>query len=317
MLQMVFQQGLLYGIMAMGVFLSFRILAVPDLTVDGSFPLGGAVAATLIAAGFPALPATLVAVAAGAAAGGATGWLHARLRVPALLAGILTMTALFSVNLRVMGRPNVPLLRLPTLMEDAGRLGIPFDWAPLVVFAAAVALVAGGLLWWLRTELGLALRAAGDNEAMASSAGVQVGRARTVGLAISNGLGALSGALAAQYQGFADVNMGVGTIVAGLASVILGEAIVRPRGLAWRLAAAVTGSLAYRAASAAALQLGLDPGDLKLATAAVVAIALAVPGLARDRLRAGVPVQRPGGGLWRSLAGHGLLSAGHRRPPPP
>ena len=285
MLRLVLEQGLLYGVMVLGVFLSFRVLDVPDLTVDGSFPLGGAVAATLIAGGAPPLPATLAATAAGAAAGGVTGWLHARLRIPALLAGILTMTALFSVNLRVMGRPNVPLLRMPTLVEAVEGLGVQPGWAAVALFSATAVLALAALYWWLRTEMGLALRATGDNETMAVSSGVEVGRARTLGLAVANALVALSGALAAQYQGFADVNMGIGTIVAGLASVILGEVLVRPRRLAARLAAAMVGSLAYRAAIAVALQLGLDPGDLKLATALVVTAALAGPGLARERAR--------------------------------
>ena len=307
MLLTVLEQGLLFGIMVLGVFLSFRVLNVPDLTVDGTFPLGGAVAASLIVAGAPPLAATVAAVAAGMVAGACTGLLHARLRISALLAGILTMTALFSVNLRIMGRPNVPLLRLPTLVEAAERLGAG-PQAALALFAATALLVGAALYWFLRTEVGLALRATGDNEVMAVSAGIEVGRAKTLGLAISNGLVALSGALTAQYQGFADVNMGIGTIVAGLASVILGEAFVRPRGLAWRLSAAVVGSVAYRAAIAGALELGLNPGDLKLATALLVMVALAIPALTHDRARrrlAGGWQWAPRRLLWQAVPGAG------------
>lgn len=300
----VLEQGFLFGIMVLGVFLSFRVLRVPDLTVDGSFPLGGAVAASLIAGGAPPLPATLAALGAGMVAGGCTGLLHARMRMSALLAGILTMTALYSVNLRIMGRPNVPLLRLPTLLDTVAGLGAG-RLAALVLFVVAAAAVGAALYWFLRTEMGLALRATGDNEVMAVSAGIEVGWAKTVGLAIANGLVALSGALAAQYQGFADVNMGLGTIVAGLASVILGEALVRPRRLTSALAAAVLGSVVYRGAIAAALELGLDPGDLKLATALLVMVALAIPALTHDPARRRRAVGRPWmlRPLWQAVFG--------------
>jgi len=184
-------------------------------------------------------------------------------------------------------------------------------WKAFVALMVVLALI----VWFLHTDLGLAMRATGDNPDMIRSFGVNTDSMKLLGLALSNGLVALCGAIVAQYQGFADIGMGIGTIVAGLASVILGEVIVRPRGLAWRLAAALTGSLAYRAAIAAALELGLDPGDLKLATAAVVTTALAVPSLARERLRARAAMRRPGRGLVRSLSGHGILSTGHRRPP--
>lgn len=278
----VLEQGLLFGVMVLGVYLSFRVLSVPDLTVDGSFPLGGAVAATLIGAGYHPLAGLVAAMGAGALAGATTGVLHARLKVPALLAGILTMTALYSVNLRVMGRPNVALLRLPTLIEGMEWLGVPPRWSALALFVAVAIGLAALLLWFLRTELGLALRATGDNEGMAASTGIETGRIKTLGLAVSNALVAFSGALAAQYQGFADVNMGVGTIVAGLASVIVGEVLLRPRRLWVALASALVGSTGYRAAIAGALALGLAPSDLKLITALLVTAALALPALAGE-----------------------------------
>lgn len=282
--------------MVLGVFLSFRVLNVPDLTVDGSFPLGGAVAASLIAGGAAPPAATLAAFGAGVLAGACTGLLHARMRIPALLAGILTMTALFSINLRIMGRPNVPLLRMPTLVQYVEKTPVGTQAPALVLFLAVAAGMSGVLYWFLRTEVGLSLRATGDNESMVASAGIEAGSAKTLGLSISNGMVALSGALTAQYQGFADVNMGFGTIVAGLASVILGEAILRPRRLHAALAAAVVGSLAYRASIAGALELGLAPGDLKLATALLVVPALALPALPGSRrmrhLRVPFPLPR-------------------------
>jgi len=270
------EQGLVYGIMALGVYLTFRVLNFPDLTVDGSFTLGGAIAAAMIVAGHRPAVATLVAVLGGLAAGAATGLLHTRLRVSGLLAGILTMTALYSVNLRVMGRSNVPLLRRETLITQVESLWAS-PWTTLLFLLVAGLAVKLLLDWFLQTEYGLAIQATGDNPAMIRSLGVDTDQAVLVGLALSNGLVALSGALVAQYQGFADVGMGIGMIVAGLASVILGQALVRVRGVFFGTLAALVGSILYRAAAGLALRMGLAPGDLKLITALVVVAALAVP----------------------------------------
>lgn len=275
------EQGLAYGIMVLGVFLSFRILNFADLTVDGSFPLGGAVAATLLVAGANPVLATLAGLLAGAAAGLATGLLATKARIAPLLAGILTMTALYSVNLRVMGRANIQLLRQPTLISAVQDRAIGGDYAVLLFLALAVTALALTLRWFLHTGLGAALRATGDNEDMVRSQGVDVQGMKVLGLALANGLVALSGALVAQYQGFADVGMGIGTIVAGLASVIIGEVVVGEATVSRALAAVVAGSIVYRLVIFAALRVGFAPTDLKLMTALLVILALSTPALKR------------------------------------
>lgn len=275
------EQGLAFGVMVLGVFLSFRVLDFADLTVDGSFPLGGATAAALLVAGVAPIPATLAALAAGALAGLVTGFLATRGQVTPLLSGILTMTALYSINLRIMGRANISLLRqanLVSLVQDRA-LGGPY--AVLLFFGLLVLALAGLLYWFLHTSLGSALRAAGDNEDMVRSLGVDVQALKVLGLALANALVALSGALVAQYQGFADVGMGIGTIVAGLASVIIGEVILGGATVRRALVAVVAGSAIYRLVIFAALRAGFAPTDLKLMTALLVIAALATPRLKR------------------------------------
>lgn len=267
------EQGLIYGVMALGVYITFRILDFPDLTVDGSFPLGAAVVAKIIADGGNPLLGSLLAMGAGIVAGLATGFLNTKLKISGLLAGILTMTALYSVNLRIMGRANIPLLRKPTLVSWFVQRGL----APWVLFLIVLLLTKLLLDIFLKTELGFALRATGDNEQMLRSCGVDTDCMKLLGLALSNGLVALSGALVAQYQGFADVGMGIGTVVAGLASVIIGQALVRFNGLAWATVGVIVGSIVYRIAIFAALRLGLAPTDLKLITAVLVVMALSGP----------------------------------------
>lgn len=267
------EQGLIYGVMALGVYITFRILDFPDLTVDGSFPLGAAVAAKIIADGGNPLWGSLLAIVAGCLAGLVTGVLNTKLKISGLLAGILTMTGLYSVNLRIMGRANIPLLRKPTLVSWFGERGM----APWVLFLVVLLLTKIFLDVFLTTELGFALRATGDNEQMPRSCGVNTDNMKLLGLALSNGLVALSGALVAQYQGFADVGMGIGTVVAGLASVIIGQALVRFNGLAWATTGVIVGSIVYRVAIFGALRLGLAPTDLKLITAILVVIALSGP----------------------------------------
>lgn len=279
------EQGLAYGILALGVFLTFRILNFPDLTVDGSFPLGGAVAATLIVGGTHPLAATAWAVVCGLGAGLATGILHTKLRITGLLAGILTMSALYSVNLRIMGRSNVPLLREPTLFTHLRDWGFDHPYQALVVFLV----IAVGLKmladWFLATELGLAIRATGDNPRMIRSLGVDTEATTILGLSLANGLAALSGALVAQYQGFADVGMGIGMIVVGAASVIIGSSLIRWPGIFWGTLAALVGSVVYRLAVFFALRAGFAPTDLKIVTSLLVVGALALPTL-RERMQA-------------------------------
>jgi len=276
--------GLLYGIMALGVYITFRSLNFPDLTVDGSLTLGAAVAAGLVAAGHAPWLGTVLAPLVGALAGAATGILNTYLRISGLLAGILTMTALYSVNLRIMGRANIPLLRVETIFDNAAGLGLG-QTAPFVVSLVLVAALVALLYWFLETEMGMALRATGDNEQMIRSQGVNTDTVKILGLALSNALVALSGACVAQYQHFADIQMGIGTIIAGLASVIIGEVLFGTPSI-WRaLIAVVGGSFFYRLVIAVVLWLGLQPTDLKLMTAVLVALALASPQI-RQYLRA-------------------------------
>lgn len=273
------EQGLVYGILALGVYLTFRILNFPDLTVDGSFPLGAGVAATLIVQGAHPVTATLVALASGMAAGLITGLLHTKMRITGLLAGILTMTALYSINLRIMGRPNVPLLRQPTLFTEMTNAGWDHIMQALVFFAVAAVLLKLLIDAFLATEIGMALRATGDNPNMIRSFGVSTDTMTMMGLSFSNGLAALSGALVAQYQGFADVSMGLGIIIMGLASVILGNALLRPTTVPRGTLGVLIGSILYRLAIFFALRAGFAPTDLRIVTAAIVIIALSAPAL--------------------------------------
>jgi len=293
--------GLILGLLALGVFVSFRIFAFPDITADGSLTLGAAVAAALIVRGYSPWAATAAAMLAGALAGGTTGILHTRFRINGLLAGILVATALYSVNLHVMGRSNIPLLDARTvgsdLVDAVAKVSGPVETVRLlgreIRFRDAVSLAAVGLLVvalagalraFLGTGLGTAMRATGDNPRMIRAMGVDVGRMITLGLMMSNALVALSGAILAQYQAFADIQMGLGMIVWGLASVILGQALVGTGGVGLSIAGAVLGSLLFRLMVALAIRLGLDPNDLKLITAAFVFAALVLPGLfARHR----------------------------------
>jgi putative ABC transport system permease protein len=270
----VLEQGLVYAVMAVGVYLSSRVLDFPDLTVDGSFPMGAAIAARLLIGGIHPLVGTLLAPVAGFFAGAATGILNTKLRISNLLAGILTMTALYSVNLRVMGRANVPLLRTGTVLTVLQEKGIPPTLSAFLLFCIVVVVVKFMVDIFLRTEFGLALRATGDNESMIRSLGVNTDSMKIIGIGIANALVALSGALIAQYQGFADIGMGIGTVVAGLASVIIGEAIIPPRSVGMGTLGAITGSVVYRLAVFLALRLGFAPTDLKLVTALLVIAAL-------------------------------------------
>ena len=279
LLSVAFYEGLVYGFVAIGVYFTFRVLAFPDLTVDGSFPLGGAVAGILIIDGYNPWLATIAALCAGMCAGLGTSLLNTKLRINGLLAGILMMVALYSLNLRIMGRANIPLLREVTVFDQFSKLlgirtGVELSIIFMVILVAAALII---LNWFLRTEIGLALRATGDNEQMVRGLGTDTNMMAILGVSIANGLVALSGALVAQNQGFSDVGMGIGMIVLGLASVIIGEGLFRPRGVTTILLAVVGGAFAYRLFVGIALQLGLRPSDLKLTTAMLVIIVLAIP----------------------------------------
>ena len=279
-------EGLAYGLVAVGVYLTFRVLAFPDLTVDGSFPLGGAVAAVLIINGVNPWLATIAALAAGMCAGLITSLLNTRLRINALLAGILMMVALYSINLMIMGRSNIPLLREVTVFDQAAQFfGADANLTFAIIFMAALVTITLAVLnWFLRTDSGLALRATGNNEQMVRGLGGDTNLTIILGVSISNGLVALAGALIAQNQGFSDVGMGIGMIVLGLASVIIGEGIFRPRGITTVILAVVGGAFAYRLFLGIALRLGLPPTDLKLVTAVLVVVVLAIPFI-RKKLR--------------------------------
>jgi putative ABC transport system permease protein len=275
-----FYEGLVFGLVAVGVYITFRVLSFPDLSVDGSFPLGGAIAAVLIVNGVDPFLATTCAFFCGLGSGLLTGLLNTALRIPALLAGILIMVALYSINLRIMDGANVSLLREVTVFDrvaqslqlSSGSIEVSITVA--VIIAVIVFFI---LNWFLRTEVGLALRATGDNEQMVRALGSNTNRNILLGTSISNGLVALAGAVVAQGQGFADVGMGIGMIVMGLASVIIGEALIKARGVARLLIAVVVGAFLYRLFITIAIRLGMAPGDLKLITAVLVIVVLAVP----------------------------------------
>ncbi len=273
-------QGIIWGIMTLGVYITFKVLDFPDLTVDGSFALGGAVSAILISNGMNPFITLIFSFLAGSLAGLATGILNTKLQIPGILAGILTMIALYSINIRVMGgRPNIPLLGMATsltiiqnilsLSKVMSDLLVGFVFSLFIVFI---------MYWFFGTEMGCAIRATGNNEKMIRALGVDTNIMKTIGLMISNALVSLSGALVTQSQGYADVGMGNGTIVVGLASVIIGEVIFGNRfNFLYKLFSIVMGSIIYRIIIAIVLQLGLKATDLKLLTAIIVAIALSVP----------------------------------------
>lgn len=289
-------QGVLWGIMTLGVYLTFRILNIADMTCDGSFALGGSVCAVMVVKGYDPGLALFVSFAIGLLAGGATGILHTKFKIQELLAGILTMTALYSVNIRIMGKSNTPLIGAETVMKKlkgftafisekiAGSENVislsPNATSLIIGIVFCVVLVAV-IYWFCGTEIGSSLRATGNNGNMVRAMGVDTDKMKILGLMISNGLIALSGALVAQSQGYGDVGMGTGTLVVGLASIILGEAIfgwlAKKLPFWFTLLSVIFGSIVYRIVIAVVLQLGLKTTDLKLFTAIIIAIALAIP----------------------------------------
>ncbi len=279
------EQGSLFGFLGLGVLLTFRFFRFPDLTAEGSYPLGGGVAAALLVAGVHPVLAVLAAVAAGAGAGMVTAVIHTRLRINNIVAGIIVMTALYTVNLRVMGRANISLLSTSTMFDRIGAFLPGWRDAFVVILVTSLLLiaVAAAMAWFLRTDLGVAVRATGENEAMITGLGVDTARTKMIGLALSNGLIALSGALVAQDHGFADIGMGAGILVTGAAAVMIGEAMFGDGGIARWIVATIAGVLIYRLLVAGALRVGFDPVDLKLITAALLLAALSLPRLRARR----------------------------------
>ena len=274
-------QGTLWGIMALGVYITFRILDIADLSCDGTFALGGCISAILITRGVNPFVTLLFALVGGMLAGLVTGWLHTKLMIPAILAGILTMIALWSVNIRVMGGPNVSLLGEDTAFTKVmDLLGVDQTLATLVVGVIIGAIVIAALYWFFGTEIGCALRATGNNEFMVRALGGNTDTSKVLGLVISNGLISVSGALVAQNQGYGDIKMGTGSIVIGLASIVIGEVIFGKRfNFAYILASLIGGAMVYRMIISLVLHFGLSTDDMKLFTAIIVALALGIPAL--------------------------------------
>jgi putative tryptophan/tyrosine transport system permease protein len=292
--------GLILALLALGIFISFRIFSFPDITAEGSFTFGAATASALIVAGVNPLLACLAAFMTGMVAGASTGVIHTRFRINPLLAGILVMTALYSVNLHVMGKSNLPLLSEITVFSWIENLSATLSGADdktmiigwevatkdvwLLFFCFIGIVIFCFILWWFfKTNIGTAMRATGDNAQMIRALGVNTKKLIIAGIALSNGFIALSGALLAQYQGFADVQMGLGMMVWGLASVIIGEALINDNSVGFVIVGAVVGSVLFRLLVAIALRWGLNPNDLKIITALFVFIALIIPGVMKNK----------------------------------
>jgi putative tryptophan/tyrosine transport system permease protein len=294
-----FTIGLILSLLALGVFISFRVFHIADVTAEGSITLGASIAATALVSGVNPVVATTAGFLGGMIAGATTGILHTKFKIHSLLSGILVMTALYSINLHVMGRSNVPLVSERTLSTYAETLGqrlgsgvssinvlgwdVTLHDASVLSLMLLISIFVGSVLYvFFRTNLGTAMRATGDNDQMIRALGVSVSRMIILGLALSNGLIALSGALLAQYQGFADVQMGIGMVVWGLASVIIGETLVGTGSFGLAVTGAVMGSVLFRLLVAIALRWGLNPNDLKLITAIFVLLSLVLPGLMKQ-----------------------------------
>lgn len=270
-------QGVLWALLAIGVFLTFRILDIADLTAEGSFPLGAGIAAVSITNGLSPIVACLLGFLGGAAAGLVSGLLHTKLKIPALLAGIITMTGLYSVTSRIMGAPNLSLLGQKNIFTWAESLGVSKENAVLIAGLLVALIVVTLLVLFLRTETGLAIRATGDNLAMSEANGINTDTMKIIGYMISNGCIALSGSLLAQNNGFADLNSGIGTIVIGLASIIIAEVLFRNQPLLLRLLTIILGAVIYRFILALVFELNVQPSDSKLASALVLVICLSFP----------------------------------------
>ena len=276
--------GLSLSALAMGIFISMRIFSIPDITTDGSYTLGAAITAFAITHGQNLVNTFLLTFLFSAIAGATTGWIHTRLKVNSLLSGILVMTGLYSINLLIMGRSNVPLIDKITLMN----LQLPLlneSLSQLALLTLITMLIAGFLIWLLKTDFGIAMRATGNSESMVRAQGVDPDKMKIIGLAISNALVGISGFLVTQLQGFADINMGIGIVIIGLGSVMIGEAIckwTKKNTIAWRILAVISGSIIFRCILAFSLSLGVNPTLLKLITALFVLIIVAIPHADKD-----------------------------------
>ena len=276
-------QGILWGIMVLGVYITYKLLDIADLTVDGSFALGGSVCAVLVVAGVDPLIAVVAAMLAGMLAGAVTGFLHTVFEIPAILAGILTQIALWSVNLRIMGKSNTPLLQSDTIFSRMTELtGLSSATASIIVGVIVAVAIIAALYWFFGTEIGSALRATGNNEHMIRALGVSTAKTKMIALMLSNALVGLSGGLICQSQKYADIGMGTGAVVIGLAAIVIGEVLGRLTpgkltGFKSRLVSAVAGSVVYFLIRAIVLQMGMDANDMKLLSAVIVALALCVP----------------------------------------
>lgn len=279
--------GIIWAIMALGLYLTYRVLNYADLTVDGSLALGGAISAVFVAADVPPMLAVFFAILGGMVAGLVTGFLHTKLRIPDLLAGILTQFGLYSINLRIMGKANFGLLNEVTIFTQVKELGVPSKWAGLAVGLVLIVILIVLVYCFFGTEIGCAVRATGNNPDMVKAMGADTKAYIVLGLVVGNGLVAMSGAILAQYQGYADINMGVGTIVIGLAAIMIGEVLFSKRSYMHRLTGVVIGSVVYRIIIAFVLRISLNSDfmikitadDMKLITAVIVVIALVAPGL--------------------------------------
>ncbi len=274
------EQSLIFAIMVMGVYISFRILDFPDMTVDGSFPMGAAIVASCLVRGMNPILALVLAFLGGAAAGFITGFIHVKFKITNILAGIIVMTGLYSINIKIMGRSNISLFKENHLFT--------MGWDAIVIIAAAVIICKICLDFLLKTKFGFVLKALGDNETLVVSLGVNKDRLKIYGLMISNAIVTLAGGIYAQYQGFADVGMGTGIIVTGLASIIIGESVIRNKRMLAMTTTVILGTLIYRAVITAALKIGFNASDLKLITSVIVVGILAIKNSNFVKLRKGV-----------------------------
>lgn len=271
-------QGLLWGVMALGLYISFRLLQISDLTVDGSFTTGGAVTAVCIMSGWNPFLAIIASTIAGMIAGSITGILHTKMKIPALLSGILTQIALYTINLRIMGKPNTPLLQVITIFSGSKDSSLSRNMYGFLIALPVLITVVLLMYWFFGTEIGTAVRATGDNPKMVRALGVNTATTNMLGLALGNGLVAMSGGLVAQQQGFADIGMGTGAIVIGLAAIIIGETLFFKKNFMLRLTGVLVGSVLYRLAITIVLRWDpIESYDLKLFTAIIVALALWLP----------------------------------------
>lgn len=307
--------GFLYAFMAVGTYITYKLYAFPDITIDGTFTTGAAVASILIVEGTDPFLVLPVAFLAGSIAGFLTGFIHTRFKVEGLLAGILVMTGLYSINLHIMGKSNIPLLNTPTFVSLIGTLNPGFDEEVWVLFFLAIVMI---VFWmvvslFLKTDFGLTMRATGNNPVMVSAQGISVNRLKIFGIALANGMVGISGAMVAQYQGFADIGMGIGSIIFSLAAVIIGEAILRHRSMFIKVLGVILGSVIFRLAVAFALHLGMNPNDLKIITAIFVLLTIiATNNIGRERSGIFLFVREHGKFLWVILSLAIVVYAGYR-----